>query len=144
MAFARGTFFGVIKNYCSKPGSTVVPLNVKLITNYNSVLMLVIMFATYGFDGKLTDINCSPPNVLEKSAMSKWWDSYCLKETQMFLVKKALDPKVRGDVLFPGIGPYERGVDGIIEINYYNKIWLLFGAYIVLSYVPYIFVKVTR
>lgn len=126
MAIGTGRFFNFLKKYCSKSGSVVVPLNLRLVTNYNAVVM---------FDSNLADINCSPPNTINLRCLNGG--------ITIAWTKQALDPKLRGTVLFPGISPHERGIDAIIPINYYNKIWLLFGAYIILSYVPYIFLKAT-
>lgn len=131
-------FWTTIKKYVTKESSINLELSLKISTNYSTVILITMAFVYYCNDFYIDNIDCPG-----RDHYGRDWNKYCWIHGT-FLVNKALEKQMRSKVQYPGVCHYERGIDAISYLNYYNKMWLMFGFNILITYTPYMCLKVVQ
>ncbi|OXA44981.1 Innexin inx2 [Folsomia candida] len=67
-------------------------------------------------------------------------NDYCWNH-DTFLVVKALEPEMRGEVSYPGVSGYRKDRDAVIRQRYYKFVWMILAKMAVFSFLPYFFWK---
>lgn len=131
------------KNYVSKESTVNVTLPFKLLTNYTSVVLVLVSSIITGSDYFTENIDCTKVSQLYDTSYydNEWANWYCFQH-ETFLVVKAFDPNIRNQIMYPGVSAYKRGIDELFWLNYYNKLWMLLATWSLISYIPYMFFKV--
>lgn len=113
-----------LKDYITKQKKVKCDFVFNLSTNFTAVFAIVILIVLYVSSNLFPAISCSN-NSPEKPEQTQW-NSYCWNMESFILPKKtADDPDIE------------------VELLYYNKAWLPLMFCTVLSYVPYMFFKVS-
>ena len=62
-------------------------------------------------------------------------NNYCWNY-ETFLVAKALEPRMRGKVTYPGIWSYVRGEDELVKQKYYKYLWFGLCKIAIVAFIP--------
>lgn len=142
LTFIPTTIWSLLTKFLEKESIVCFDTAFKLSSKYTPALLTVGICLSFANQlVRNLEIDCITNGDPGTGGISDLND-YCWNH-DTFLVIKALEPEMQGDVSHPGISGYQRGRDRVVRQQYYKFVWMIFGKMAVFSFLPYFFWKVT-
>lgn len=140
----------MIKKFVKQESTVTFDTPFKIATKYTPALFVIAMclsFANQFLRNIEIDCSYSGSNELSSSSgggrggygssssVDSDLNNYCWN-FETFLVKKALDPSMRGKVTYPGIWSYVRAEDELIKQKYYKYLWFGLAKIAAVAFAP--------
>jgi len=115
----------VYRYFSKKSSVTVSDIGFQISAKYSTAVLSVLFCVSLSSDlFFIDDMNCKAGNDQE---LNNQLTDHCWMHGT-FSVKKYLQPNKSEVSIYPGVGPYEEGIDEIVTHAYYNQLWLISGV----------------
>ncbi|KAJ6639242.1 Innexin inx2 [Pseudolycoriella hygida] len=147
--FIPANIWRPLKKFVTQDKTVVFDLCFKMSTKYTPALLTALMCLSFANQFvRNIELDCSTNGVLkgthghgfDSSDTDKGLNDFCWNH-ETFLVVKALDPRMRGIVTYPGVSGYDKDADELLRQRYYKYVWIIFGKLAVIAFAPYFFWK---